>query len=31
MSYRHGGGASGKKNMKWIHVLDTGLRKLASG
>lgn len=29
--YRHGGGAGGKKYMKWIHILDARLRKLASG
>lgn len=31
VSYRHGSGASGKKDMRGMHVLDPGLRKLTSG
>lgn len=31
VSCPHGSGASGKKDMRGMHILDPGLRKLTSG
>ena len=31
VSYRHSSSRSGKKEMTWVHILDTQLKKCVSG